>query len=106
MSQDRFVGVGTISCHIGVCETIKGVAVSSLNCIQPRLLDREAKTGMVEAHKGAGARDVEGFQVVGGAGCLGCHGHGVGCPIQEHDGDVLPGGTSSLDALARVRLEH
>ncbi len=46
---------------------------------------------MVEAHKGADAGKVKGLQVVGGAVCLGCHGHGMGCLIQEHDRDVLPG---------------
>jgi hypothetical protein len=55
-----------ISCHIGVTETIEGVAVTSLNGIQPRLLDREANTGMVEGHKGADAGNVEGSWVVGG----------------------------------------
>ncbi len=45
-----FFGVGTISSHVGVCETIKGVTVSCFNGIQPCLLDWEAKTSMVEAH--------------------------------------------------------
>jgi hypothetical protein len=63
------------------------------------VLDQEAKTGMIEAHKGADAGEVKGSRVVGGAGCLGCHGHGVGYLIQEHDGDVLPSGAGSLDAL-------
>jgi hypothetical protein len=103
--KDCFVGVGTISCNIGVCKTIKGVTVSSLNGVQPCLLDQEAKTGMVEAHEGTDAGEVEGFGVVGGAGCLGCHGHGMGCLIQEHNGDDLPGSAGSLDAVARVRLE-
>ncbi len=60
---------------------------------------------MVEAHKGADAGEVEGLQIVGGAGCLGYHGHGVSHLIQEHNGDVLPGGAGSLDAMARERLE-
>ncbi len=89
----------------GVCEPIKGVAVSSFYGVQPRLLDREAKTGMVKAQEGADAGEVKGLQVVGGAGCLGCHGYGLGRLIQEHDRDVLPGGIGSLDALARVMLE-
>jgi hypothetical protein len=60
---------------------------------------------VAEAHKGADAGEVKGLRVVGGAGCLGCHGYGVGHLIQEHDRDVIPGSTDSLGALARVRLE-
>jgi hypothetical protein len=69
------------------------------------LLDQEAKTGMVETHKGANAGKLEGSQVVGSAGCLGCHGRGWGCPIQEDNGDVIPSSIGSLDAMARERLE-
>jgi hypothetical protein len=60
---------------------------------------------MVKTHKGADAEEVKASQVVGGAICLCCHGHGLGRPIQEVDGDVIPGGIGSLDALARERLE-
>jgi hypothetical protein len=60
---------------------------------------------MVEAHECAGAEEVEGSRFVGGAGCLGCHGHGLGCLMQEHDRDVLPGGAGSPEALAMVRQE-
>ncbi len=60
---------------------------------------------MAEAHEGADAGEVEVLRVVGGAGYLGCHGHALGRLMQEHNRDVLPGGTGSLDALARVRLE-
>jgi hypothetical protein len=60
---------------------------------------------MVETHKGADAEEVEGLQVVGGAGCLGSCGHGVGRLILENDGDVLPGSIGSLDPMAGERLE-
>ncbi len=53
----------------------------------------------------ADAGEVEGLRVVGGAGCLDCHGHGLGCLMQEHDRDVLPGSAGSLEVLARVRQE-
>ncbi len=33
MSKDCFVGVGTISCHIGVCETIEGVTVACFHSV-------------------------------------------------------------------------
>ncbi len=69
------------------------------------MLDREAKTSMVEAHKGADAEEVKGLRVVGGTGCLGCHGHGLGCLMQEHGKDVLPSGAGSPEALAWVRQE-
>ncbi len=63
---------------------------------------------MVETHKGADAGEVKGLRVAGNAGCLSCHGHGLGCPIKEDDRDVIlviPGGIGSLDAVARERLE-
>ncbi len=69
------------------------------------MLDREAKTSMVDAHKCTDAGEVECLRVVGGAGCLGCHGHGLGCLMQEDNQDVLPGGAGSPEALGRVRLE-
>jgi hypothetical protein len=65
----------------------------------------EAKTCMVEANKCTNAGEVKRLQVVGSAGCVGCHGHGLGCLLQEHDLDVLPGGASSPEALAGVRQE-
>jgi hypothetical protein len=36
---------------------------------------------MVEANKCADAGEVEHLQVVGSAGCVGCHGHGLGHPL-------------------------
>ncbi len=103
--QDCFADIGTIHCHVGVCETIKGFTVSCFNGVLPHLLDRKAKTHMVEAHECADAGEVECLWVVGSAGCLGYHGHGLGHLLQEHDLDVLPNGTSSPEALAEVRQE-
>jgi hypothetical protein len=45
---------------------------------------------MVEADECANAREVKRLQVVGSAGCVGCHGYGLGCLPQEHNLDVLP----------------
>ncbi len=58
---------------------------------------------MVEANECADAGEVKGLQVVGSAGCVGCHGHRLGCLLQELDLDVLLGGASSLEALAGVQ---
>jgi hypothetical protein len=60
---------------------------------------------MIEAHKGADAKEVKGSRVEEGAGCLGCHGNGLGCLMQEYNRDVLPSSTGSSEALARVRQE-
>ncbi len=60
---------------------------------------------MVEAYEHTDAGEVESLRVVGSAGYLGCHGHGLGCLMQEYDLDVLPSGTCSLEALAGVRQE-
>ncbi len=58
---------------------------------------------MVEANKCADAGEVERLRVAGSAGCVGCHGPGLGCLPQEIDLDVLPGGASSPEALAGMR---
>jgi hypothetical protein len=58
---------------------------------------------MVEANKCANAGEVKCTRVVGSAGCMGCHGHELGCPLQELNVDVLPGSNSSPEALAKVR---
>jgi hypothetical protein len=61
---------------------------------------------MVETHKkGANSGEVKVLRVEGGVGCLSCHGHGLGCPIQEEDGNVITGGVGSMDALDRERLD-
>jgi hypothetical protein len=70
MSQDCFVCVGTISCHVGVCESIESVTVSCFNGVLPHLLDQEAKTCMVEANECTNAGEVECSRVEGRAGCL------------------------------------
>jgi hypothetical protein len=93
----------TISCHVGVCETIKVVTVACFDGVSPHLLYREAKIRMVEANKCNDAGEIEHSWVVGSAGCVGCHGHGLGCLPQEFDLDVLAGGASSPEALAGVR---
>ncbi len=59
---------------------------------------------MVKANKCADAGEVKRLRVVGSAGCVGCHGNGLGLPLQEFNLDVLSGGTSSSEALAGVRL--
>jgi hypothetical protein len=62
MPQDCLIGVETVSCHVGVGEAIKGVAVPSLDSLKPRLL------GMVETHQGADAREVKAPRVESGDG--------------------------------------
>ncbi len=85
--------------YLATLEYVTPLKVSQL----PRLLYREAPTRMVEANECADAGEVKCLQVVGSAECMGCHGHGVGSLPQEVDLDVLPGGASSLEALAGVR---
>jgi hypothetical protein len=58
---------------------------------------------MIEAYECANAGEVKRSQVVGSAGCMGCHGHGLGSLPQELNLDVLPGSASSLEALAGVQ---
>ncbi len=60
---------------------------------------------MIKANECTDAGEAERSQVVGSAGCVGCHGHGLGYLLQEHNLDVLPSGTSSPEALVGVRQE-
>ena len=60
---------------------------------------------MVEANECANAGEVEHLRVVGSDGCVGRHGHGLSCLLQEHDLDVLPGGASSPETLTEVRQD-
>ncbi len=41
MTHDGFVCIRTVSGHIGVCETVKGVGVAGLDGLKPCLLDGE-----------------------------------------------------------------
>jgi hypothetical protein len=56
---------------------------------------------MVETHNGTNAGEVEASRVEGSVGFLGCHGHGLGHPIQEDDHNVITSGVVSMDALDR-----
>ena len=96
---------GTVSSHVRVGDTIKGVAVPGLDSLKPHLPDWETKTRMVETHHGANAREVKALQVKNDVGCLGSHGNGMGHPIQIVDRDILSSIVGSIDALARERLD-
>jgi hypothetical protein len=58
---------------------------------------------MVEANECTNVGEVERSQIVGSAGCVGCHGHGLCHLLQELDMDVLPSSASSPEAMAGVR---
>jgi len=48
MAHDRFVCIRTILGNIGVGEALEGITVAGFG-IQPGLLDRKAKTGMIKS---------------------------------------------------------
>jgi hypothetical protein len=96
------IPVGDVMQSTGVPHS---AAVPSLDSLKPWLLEQEAKTSMVEIHQGANAGKVEAPWVESSVGCLDSHGHGLGRPIQVVDGNILPGIISSVDALARERLD-
>jgi hypothetical protein len=66
VTQDCFIGVRTVSHHLGVDEATKGVSVPGLDRLKPRLLHQKAKTSMVETHQGtsAGELRLHGLKVV------------------------------------------
>ncbi len=49
------------------------------------LLDREAKTCIVEAIQDANAGEIKAAGVKCSAGCSGCHGHGLCAAVQVED---------------------
>jgi hypothetical protein len=57
---------------------------------------------MVEANKCADAGEVKRLRVVESAGCVGCHGHGLGWLPQELNLDFLPGGLAGNVGFSNV----
>ncbi len=86
--------------HLAMLEYVRPSKVSQLPALMAS--NHICLTGKPR-HKCADAGEVERLQVVGKVGCLGCHGHGLGCLPQELNLDVLPGGASSLEAFAGVQ---
>jgi hypothetical protein len=39
VTEHALIGIGAVSSHIGIGETIKGITISGLDGIQPGLLD-------------------------------------------------------------------
>ncbi len=55
MAHDGLVCVRAVPCGIGVCDAVEGITVTCFDGIEPCLLAREAKAGMVEPDEGANA---------------------------------------------------
>ena len=50
MPFDGFIGIWAVSCCVGVSKPRKGVKVTRFDSIEPRLLDWEAKTGVLDSN--------------------------------------------------------
>ncbi len=72
MTHDGLVCIRAVSCSIGVGDPIKGVTVARLDGVKPCLLDRKAKSCMVESDKSTHAEKVEASGIKGNLGGLGC----------------------------------
>ncbi len=81
MAHDCLIGVRTVLGHIGVSEALKGVAVAGFDCIEPSLLDREAKAGMIEPNQGTNAGEIKAAWVKWGTCSTGGHGNSLGCTV-------------------------
>ncbi len=72
VAKDGLIHIRAVACHIGVGETIKGITVTGLDGIEPCLLGKEAKTGMVEPDESSDAGEVQAPGIKGSFGGLGC----------------------------------
>ncbi len=79
MAHDPLIGVWTVPGQIGVCEALKGVAVAGFDSIQPSLLDRETKAGMIEPNQGTNAGEIKAAWVKWGTCGLGGQGNSLAC---------------------------
>jgi hypothetical protein len=77
MSQDRLAGIWAIAGHVRVGQAIERVAVARFDSIKPRLIDRKAKAGMVEANQGTNAGEIHAARVKSCARDADCQGHGL-----------------------------
>ncbi len=100
MSQDCLVGIWAIAGHIGVGQAIKQVTVSCFDGVEPCLLDRKAKAGMVEADQGTDAGEIHAARVKSCAGGAGCQGHGLSGIVEVEDRAGFAVWANGMDALA------
>ncbi len=81
MAHDRLIGVWTVPGCIGVGEALEGVAVAGLDSIEPILLDRETKAGMIEPNQGTNAGEIKVAWVKWGTCSSGGQGTSLGCAV-------------------------
>ena len=103
MSQDLLAGIRAIAGHVGVGQAIKQVAVARFDSVKPRLLDQEAKAGIVEADQGTNAEEIHAARVNSCAGGAGCQGHGLSGAIEVEDRAGFAAWANSMDALAGMQ---
>ena len=103
MSQDRLVGIRAIAGHVGVGQAIEQVKVASFDGVEPCLLDRKAKAGMVETNQGTNAGEIHVVGVKSHAGGAGCQGHGLCNTVEVEDRAGFAAWDNGMDALAGMQ---
>jgi len=78
MTHNGLIRICAVSCSIGVSETVKGFTVAGFDGFQPCLLDRKAKTCMVESDKRTNSWEIKTAGMEKGLGGLGSESQGLG----------------------------
>jgi hypothetical protein len=81
MAHDCLIGIRTILGCIGVGKALKGVTVAGFDSVEPSLLDREARAGMIEPNQGPNAGEIKTSWVKWGTYGMGGQGNHLGCAV-------------------------
>ncbi len=85
MAHGPLVSVRKVLGFIGVSEAIKGVAVASVDGIEPSFLDRIAQACMIETNQGTNPGEIKAVWVEWGTCGTGGQGNSLGCAVQVVD---------------------
>jgi hypothetical protein len=104
MAHDGFVCIRTVLGCIGVGEAFEGVAVASLDGIEPGLFDRKTKTGMVKSNQGANAGQIKAARIEGSTSSPGSQSNSLGGTVEVVYRAGGPGRVGGEDTLAGMRM--
>jgi hypothetical protein len=81
MAHDCLIGIRTVPGCIGVGEALEVVVVAGFDSVEPSLLDRETKAGMIESNLSTNAGEIKAAWVKWGTCGLGSQGNSLGCAV-------------------------